>query len=68
MTPEFPTSPVGHLRCVELTSDWEAELQRFFEANPAYFMEVHGEPPREWGLELVPRDRPEPGNAGPQGA
>ena len=41
---ELPPSPVERLRTVELTADWEAELQRFFEANPLYFLEVNGEP------------------------
>ncbi|HEY9068311.1 MAG TPA: GNAT family N-acetyltransferase, partial [Burkholderiaceae bacterium] len=31
---------------VEITPDREAELQRFFDANPAYFVAVGGEPAR----------------------
>jgi len=45
-TPEtkLPTSPIETLHTVELTREWVPELQRFFEANPLYFMEVNGEP------------------------
>lgn len=32
-------------RTVELTRKHEPQLQRFFEANPAYFIAVNGEPP-----------------------
>jgi GNAT superfamily N-acetyltransferase len=41
---ELPTSPVPGLRTLELSSEHEPALQRFFEANPEYFIAVHGEP------------------------
>lgn len=40
----LPSSPIPHLRTVEITSEHEAKLQRFFEANPQYFLAVNGEP------------------------
>ena len=45
MTP-LPTSPIPDLTTIEITSDHEALLQRFFEANPGYYMDFYGEPPR----------------------
>ncbi len=39
-----PPSPIPGLRTIELTSETEPELQRFFETNPEYFMAVNGEP------------------------
>lgn len=39
-----PPSPITGLRTVELTAADEPALQRFFEANPQYFLAVHGEP------------------------
>jgi GNAT superfamily N-acetyltransferase len=61
---KLPASPISNLRTIELTSDCEAVLQRFFEANPQYFLaahgepagsneaheEIHGEPPLGWGF------------------
>jgi GNAT superfamily N-acetyltransferase len=61
---ELPASPIRSLRTVELTAEREPELQRFFEANPAYFLavhgaaagpgeaheEIHGELPAGWGF------------------
>ena len=44
MSVTLPSSPIAALRCVEITPDREAELQRFFDANPAYFIAVGGEP------------------------
>jgi GNAT superfamily N-acetyltransferase len=41
---ELLASPIPGCRAVELTSSDEARLQRFFEANPAYFLAVNGEP------------------------
>ena len=41
---ELPPSPIVGLRTVELTPEHEPELQRFFEANPEYFVAVNGEP------------------------
>ncbi|MEO8805928.1 MAG: GNAT family N-acetyltransferase [Burkholderiaceae bacterium] len=40
----LPRSPIAGLRTVELGAEDEPMLQRFFEANPAYFVAVHGEP------------------------
>lgn len=40
----LPLSPLPGLRSVALTLRDEALLQRFFEANPAYFLAVQGEP------------------------
>jgi ribosomal protein S18 acetylase RimI-like enzyme len=39
----LPPSPTPGLRTVELTAEWEARLQGFFESNPEYFLAVHGE-------------------------
>jgi hypothetical protein len=36
--------PIPGLRTIELTAEQEPLLQRFFEANPDYFLAVHGEP------------------------
>ncbi|HKX41190.1 MAG TPA: GNAT family N-acetyltransferase [Burkholderiaceae bacterium] len=44
MSITLPSSPIPALRCVEITPDREAGLQRFFEANPDYFIAVNGEP------------------------
>ena len=41
---ELPVSPIAALRTVELTPEFEARLQQFYEANPAYFDAVQGEP------------------------
>ena len=41
---ELPACPIAALRTVELTSDFETRLQHFYEANPAYFDAVQGEP------------------------
>lgn len=43
-TIELPASPLGDLRSVELGSGDEPLLQRFFEANPLYFLAVNGDP------------------------
>lgn len=40
----LPRAPIAGLRAVELGPEDEPLLQRFFEANPAYFLAVHGEP------------------------
>lgn len=39
-------SPLPNLRSLELAPGSEALLQRFFEANPLYFLAVSGEPPQ----------------------
>ncbi|HEY8708097.1 MAG TPA: GNAT family N-acetyltransferase [Burkholderiaceae bacterium] len=41
---QLPSSPIPGLRTIELRSDDAPELQRFFEANPHYFLAVQGEP------------------------
>ena len=60
---ELPPSPIAGLRTVEIGPADEPALQRLFEANPAYFLavggepagpneahdEIHGEPPAGWG-------------------
>jgi GNAT superfamily N-acetyltransferase len=40
----LPGSPVADLRTIELTPTDAPLLQRFFDANPAYFLAVEGEP------------------------
>jgi hypothetical protein len=47
MTPptKLPDSLIPALRSVEVTPDREPDLQRFFEANPEYFIAVGGGPP-----------------------
>lgn len=40
----LPTSPLPGLHSIELTPVHAPELQRFFEANPPYFLAVNGEP------------------------
>ena len=37
----------GRHRCVEMDSDAAPRLQRFFDANPEYFVAVNGEPARD---------------------
>ncbi|NRF72117.1 GNAT family N-acetyltransferase [Aquincola sp. S2] len=44
MSKELPSSSIPGLRAIELTPDRESDLQRFFEANPAYFLAVNGQP------------------------
>lgn len=60
----IPPSPVPHLRALELAANHESLLQRFFEANPEYYLicngdppgpreahdEIHNDPPAEWGF------------------
>ena len=41
----LPESPLAELRCVALGVDDIPRLQRFYEANPQYFVAVNGEPP-----------------------
>jgi GNAT superfamily N-acetyltransferase len=41
---KLPSSPIPNLRIIEPTSIEEPLLQRFFEANPQYFLAVNGEP------------------------
>lgn len=45
----LPLSPVADLAVIELDATHEGLLQRFFDANPEYFLAVNGEPagPRE---------------------
>jgi GNAT superfamily N-acetyltransferase len=40
----LPASPLPGLVVVDLLPNGRAQLQRFFDANPAYFMSVMGEP------------------------
>jgi GNAT superfamily N-acetyltransferase len=40
----LPASPLDGIRTIELTHGHEEILQRFFDANPAYFEAVMGEP------------------------
>ena len=40
----LPASPIAALRTLELDASHEPLLQRFFEANPDYFIAVNGEP------------------------
>ncbi|MCX7239607.1 MAG: GNAT family N-acetyltransferase [Burkholderiales bacterium] len=42
----LPTSPLAGICAIELDAMSEPLLQRFFEANPAYFLAVQGEPAR----------------------
>ncbi|MEN9868081.1 MAG: hypothetical protein RL748_3671 [Pseudomonadota bacterium] len=44
MPVSLPSCSLADLRVIELTASHEALLQRFFDANPAYFMAVNGEP------------------------
>ncbi|MGM9483556.1 GNAT family N-acetyltransferase [Roseateles sp. NT4] len=46
MTSGPPASPIADLVAIELTSAHVPALQRFFAANPAYFLAVQGEPAR----------------------
>lgn len=41
---DAPSSPIQGLSVVDLLPDGEQTLQRFFEANPLYFLAVHGSP------------------------
>lgn len=41
---DLPSCPIPHLRVIELTADHGPDLQRFFEANPAYFQAITGAP------------------------
>jgi GNAT superfamily N-acetyltransferase len=41
---DLPTSPIPGLVMVDLLSNGESTLQMFFEANPFYFLAVHGAP------------------------
>lgn len=43
--PALPESPLPGVQTIELAPDHVALLQRFFDANPAYFVAVDGEPP-----------------------
>lgn len=43
-TSTLPQSPISSLRAIELTAEHEPLLQRFFDANPEYFLAVQGEP------------------------
>jgi len=40
----LPASPIEGLRTIELGAGDAPQLQRFFDANPAYFLAVQGEP------------------------
>jgi GNAT superfamily N-acetyltransferase len=44
MDTRLPVSPIAALHTLELTPDRAPELQRFFDANPAYFLATSGEP------------------------
>jgi RimJ/RimL family protein N-acetyltransferase len=59
----WEVAPAGRYRCVEMAADAASRLQRFFDANPAYFEAVNGEParPGEAAEELAsapPREMP----------
>jgi len=41
---DAPASPIPSLTVVNLLPDGEEALQLFFDANPLYFLAVHGEP------------------------
>lgn len=41
---KLPPSPIKTLQTIEITAEHEADLQRFFEANPEYFSAVLGAP------------------------
>lgn len=43
---DLPASPIQDLSVVDLSNSGEAVLQQFFEANPQYFLSVHGIPPQ----------------------
>ncbi len=43
---DLPPSPIPSLLVVNLLSNGESALQAFFEANPLYFLAVHGTPAR----------------------
>ena len=43
--PELPPSPLTGICVVRLDEAWERPLQRFYEANPQYFLEALGQPP-----------------------
>ena len=40
----LPASPIAGVHTIELTVDRAPVLQKFFEENPAYFLETSGEP------------------------
>ena len=40
----LPTAQVADLHAIELTTEHEGLLQKFFEQNPQYFLQVLGEP------------------------
>jgi hypothetical protein len=48
----LPSSSIPGLRTIEITSESEQELQRFFEANPPNeaHEEIHGELPLGWSF------------------
>lgn len=53
-------SPLPELRSLELSPGSEPLLQRFFEANPLYFLAVSGEPPKpEEAFEEINDELPE---------
>jgi GNAT superfamily N-acetyltransferase len=41
---DLPPSPIPELKVIDLLHDGEKLLQTFFEANPLYFLAVHGTP------------------------
>jgi GNAT superfamily N-acetyltransferase len=57
----LPRSPIDGLRAIELTGEDADRLQQFFDANPAYFLAVRGEPagPGQALAELTERPAPE---------
>ncbi len=44
---DLPASPIQNLSVVNLRNAGELALQKFFEANPPYFLTVHGIPAQE---------------------
>ena len=56
--PWLPASPSDGIRVVRLDEGWERPLQRFYEANPQYFLEALGQPPAPDEALLEIRDLP----------
>jgi len=61
LCPICPMSPIPRLRTVQITDEWEPRLQRFFEENPQYFFEVHGQPASPSAARETIQGEPPPG-------
>jgi GNAT superfamily N-acetyltransferase len=59
--PTLPSSPLAGLRVLSLGAGAEPLLQRFFEANPFYFLAVHGQPAQAGEAHEEIHGRPPPG-------